>query len=94
MYSQRQMDLAAEDIITCQETTYGTPPDLQGAFIILKRWYRHASARQTNSSRADLEKVSGEHAALYRREYPFPLGRSVSSHVSPFQIDNGVLMET
>ena len=57
----------AENIGACLEMTQGTFPDLQGAYTILKMCHRHAFARQPNPSWVDLEKVSGDYAALYQR---------------------------
>ena len=49
--------------------------------------------RQPNSAQAYLEKASGEYAVLYQQEHPPPTGRSVPTHISPFQIDNRFLPE-
>ena len=56
----------AEYIGACLEMTQGTFLDLQGSYSILKTCYRHALARQPNPSWVDLEKVSGDYAALYQ----------------------------
>jgi hypothetical protein len=63
-------------------------PDLQQAWNILKRWYRHATARQPRPSRADLVTVSTEYATLYTAESPSPPGPPVPVHVAPFPIND------
>ena len=69
-----------EEVGAYLETTQGDFQDLQGAYTILKRWYRHASV--TNLSWADLEKVSGEYTVLYHNEDSSPL-RSQYPPTSP-----------
>ena len=59
-------EVEEEYIGDCMDMTQGTFPDLQVAYIILKMCYRHALARQPNPSWVDLEKVSGDYAALYQ----------------------------
>ena len=39
----------------------------------------------------ELEKVSRDYASLYQQEDSSPLGRLIPIHVSPFQIDDGLL---
>ena len=41
----------------------------------------------------DLEKVSGEYAIIYQLEDPSLLGSPISTHISPFQIENEVPSE-
>jgi hypothetical protein len=50
-------------------------PDLQGAWNIVKRWYRHATACQPHPAREDLQKVSNDYATLYTAEVPSPQAR-------------------
>jgi hypothetical protein len=67
---RRQAEDAAWAIGDCLHTE---EPDLQQAWNILKRWYRHATARQPQPSRADLVTVSTKYATLYTAESPsFP----------------------
>ena len=61
---------------------------------MLKRWYRHASSRAPIPSRADMEKVMGDYATLYRREHLNPLGSLVKNHVTTFRLNDDVLLET
>ena len=49
--------------------------------------------RQPNPSWEDLEMISGDYAALYQREDPYPPGRSFFTHVAPFQIDDKIPTE-
>ena len=77
---------AAQEIGACLSTD---TPDLQGAWNIIKRWYRHASARQPNPSREDLHKVANDYAALYTAETPSPPGPPIPTHVAPFPILDG-----
>ena len=74
-------------------TTYVTTPFLQGDYTILKKWYQNPLSRQPNPLRADLEKVSGEYAALYQQEDRSPPGRLFLTHIYQLQIDNRVLAE-
>jgi hypothetical protein len=62
--------------------------DLQQAWNILKRWYRHATAQQLQPSCADLITVSTEYALLYTEESPSPPGPPVPVHVAPFPIND------
>ena len=57
-----------KEIDACLETKQGTYPYLQGAYIILKRWYHNSLVRQPNPSQAYMEKVSKYYAALYQWE--------------------------
>ena len=59
--------------------------DSRGAYAILKRWYRHASARAPNLSRTDMEKVGGDFQTLYQWEDPHTPGLPLSTHVDPVQ---------
>ena len=43
-------------------------PDLQGAYSVLKRWYRQAPARSPSPSRVDMAKVTVDYAMLYQQE--------------------------
>ena len=82
-----------EEIGNCLETTQGTLPYLQGAYTVLKRWYLHTSAQQIHPSRADLENLSGNYAALYCRDNPSPLGHPFHTYVNRSQIKYVVLTE-
>ena len=90
MDSRSQEEVSEEEIGACLEITQVNPPDIQGDYTILNRCYRHASTRQTNPSRTDMEKLSGDYAVLYQQEYPSPPGIPVPTYVAPFQIDTGV----
>ena len=85
--------MATEEIGACLETTEFISSCLQGDYTILNRWYRHASASQPNPSCEDLEKVYRYYATLYQQEDQSPTERPVPTHISPFQINNGVLTE-
>ena len=80
--SRKRAARAAKEIVSCLELASGTTQVLQGAYTILKRWYCHASARVTNTSRAGMAKFTGECAALYWREDMIPPGRPVTNHVT------------
>ena len=69
------------------------PPNIKGEYAILKRWHLHSSVRHTNPSRADIEKVSGDYAALYRCKDSSPPGRPILIHIETFQIEDGVPSE-
>ena len=58
---------AAEEIAACLEPDTGNL-DLRGAYAVLKSWYRHASVRAPNPLRVDMDKVTGDYVAMYRRE--------------------------
>ena len=64
--SRRQVEEAATDIGACLEPFMGGA-DSRGAYTILKRWYRHASAGVPKPSRMDIEKVRGDFLTLYHR---------------------------
>ena len=74
----------AEDIGACLDMTQGTYPDLQGDYIIMKRWYLHASVRIHNPSWEDLDKVSREYNELYQQEDPSYMVRPVPTRIKPF----------
>ena len=65
--SRRQAEKATDYIGACLEPVTGNPDPI-GTYAAPKRWYRHASMRALNPSRADMAKVTGDYAALYRRE--------------------------
>ena len=54
----------------------------RGAYAILKRWYRHASAWTPNPSWTDMEMVRGDFHNLYQREEPTPTGLPLDTHVN------------
>ena len=54
------------EIEACLEPSTGGA-DPRRAYAILKRYYRHASARAPNASRAYMEKVRGDFQTLYQR---------------------------
>ena len=64
--SQRLADEVATEIRACMEPSTGGV-DPRGAYAILNRWYRHASARAHNPFRTDMEKVRGDFQTLYQR---------------------------
>ena len=88
----RGVELETEDIVSYMEIPQDTPPYLQDAYTILKRWYRHALAQQPHPSREYLKKVSGDYAIIYQ-EYPSHMGRTVHTHIGTFQIEYGVPTE-
>ena len=71
MYSRRRTNKTAEKIGACLEIATSNP-DFSGSYMVLKRCYLHASARETNPSRADIAKVTGDSTTLYCREDPTP----------------------
>ena len=79
-------EVVVEEIGACLDSPQGTPSYLQGAYSLLKRWYRHAPMCQPQHSWTDLEKVSGDNTALYQWEdpplpvWPFP------THIILFRI--------
>ena len=86
MESMRRMNNSAEKIRLCLEPTTGIP-DLRGAYTALKNCHCHTSVRVLNSSRADMGKVTGNSAALYRQEEPTPPGIMVPNHIKHFGIN-------
>ena len=64
--SQRRAEVAEEEIRLCLESEAGTIADLQWAYTILKRSYRHSLRRQPHSSHKDLDKVLDAHKSLYQ----------------------------
>ena len=71
--SRRQAEKATEGVGACLEPATGNP-ELRGAHVVLKRWYRHASVRAPNPSQADMDKVTEGYAALYcQEEHPSPV---------------------
>ena len=46
-----------------------------------KKWYRHASAREPNPYRTDMEKARGDFQTLYQREEPQTHGLTLETHV-------------
>ena len=86
VYYRRRAEVAAEEIGACLDTTQVTSTYPQGSYTITNRWYRHTLMRQPNPSREDLDKVYRGYAALYQWEDPSPPGRSVPTHINPFQI--------
>ena len=85
---RRRAEEAATQIGECLN---GDNSDLQGAFDILKRWHRHASARPPKPSRQDLTKLSTEYRALHSRQNP--PGLPVPPNVAPFPINDAVPSE-
>ena len=82
-----------EDTCACLETPQDQPPELKGSYAIFKLCYFHASSRQPNPSREDLAKISGEYDVLYQRKDHYLPGHPLPTHISPFQIEDGVLSE-
>ena len=64
--------------------------DLRGAYSLLKFWYCHTYARDSNPFRADMAKVTKEYTTRYLRKDPKPLSRLVATRVEPFQINDEV----
>jgi hypothetical protein len=79
----KRVEDAAAAIAACM-----TPdnPDIQGAYTVLKRWYRHAAARPPKPSRENLNRVSANFHALYTCELPSPPGAPLVPQVGPFPI--------
>ena len=72
--TRRIAEVSAEDIGACLEMPTCTPSGLQGAYLVLKPWYRHASGQQPHPSCIDLDKLLGYYAALYQwGDPPTPL---------------------
>ena len=67
--------------------------DLQGAWDVLKHWYRQAEERAPKPSRQDLRTVTEERVALYQQEPPGNLGPPVPVTVAPFHISDDVPQE-
>ena len=88
--SRRRAEQAAEEIGALMDVGPDQQPDLKGSYEVLKRWYRHATARQPKPSRQDLTKISNDYAALYTKELPSPPGVRIPSHVVPFPINDAV----
>ena len=80
----RKAKVAMEKIGTCLEKSHGTPRYLQGAYIILKRCYRHTLAQQHHPSREDPEKFYEDYTAIYQQEDLYPSGWPVPIHINPF----------
>ena len=87
--SQRRADEAAIDIGACMEPSMGGT-DPHGAYAILKRWYRHASARAPNPSETDMEKVRGDSQTVYQREEPHTPGPPLAIHINPSKVNNKI----
>ena len=64
--SRQLAEVSAGEVGVCIETPDGESPYIQGAYTIVKRWYRGASARKPYPSQADMEMVSRDYAALYQ----------------------------
>jgi hypothetical protein len=62
--------------------------NLKGAWRSLQAWYKHASGKGSNTSRADLEATSAEFQALYTQKTP--PGDPIPICVAPFEIDDHV----
>ena len=88
--SQRQAEMAAEEIGDYLETTQGTSPYIQGGYTILKRWYFHTSERKPNPYKENMDKVFREYADIYQWEELPPPRRLFHTHVAPFQIEYGL----
>lgn len=82
---QRRAERAATAIGECLSGGPGDH-DIQGAYNIIKAWYKHATKRQPHPSREDLQRVSTEFANLYHKEDPSPPGPPIPTHVPPFPI--------
>ena len=82
----------AADIGACLEPEM-VDTELRGAYAVLKHWYRHASARVTNPSQADLAKVTKDYTTVYQQGDPDPPSQPLASHVDLSQISNEVPTE-
>ena len=82
---KRRAEKAAEEIGILLS---GDAPDLQGAFDILKRWYRHATAHQPKPSREDLIRVTDSFRQLYTAQPP--TAPPIPIHVQPFPVEDGL----
>ena len=88
----RQSDEAATEIGACLEPSTGGA-DTHGAYVTLKRWYRHASMWAPNSSRKDIDKVRGDFQTLYQREELHPPGLTLDTHVDPAKVNDDIPSE-
>ena len=63
---RRRAEEEATEIGACLEPSMrGADP--RGAYGIMRRWYRHASARDPKTSRTDMKKARGDFQTLYQR---------------------------
>ena len=69
----------------------GLPP--RRAYIILKCWYRHASARAPNLSLTDMEKVRVDYHTLFQREETHTPGLPLATHIKPAKVNDDILSE-
>ena len=88
VYKLSGSEVAVEDIGDCLDPPQGNPSDLQGENLVLKGRYQHATGRQPQPSRTDLEKLLGDYVDLYQWEDQPPPGWTIPSHVLPFYIDD------
>ena len=90
--SRQQPEKATLYIGACLGPTIRSP-DFRGAHAILKRRYCHASARAPNLSQEDMAKVTRDYAELYWRGKPTPRGRSLTTHVKLFEVNDNFPLE-
>ena len=67
--------------------------DPHRAYVILKHWYRHASARSPKPSWTDTDNVRGDFHTLYQREEPHNPGIPLATHVDPVQVNDATPSE-
>ena len=67
--------------------------DPRGAYAIMKWWYLHASARVTDLSQTDMEKVRGAFHTLYQREDTHPPVMPLATHVDPEKVNDKIPSE-
>ena len=64
--------------------------DPRGAYALLKRWYRHASAQAPNPSRTDTENFIRNFQTLYQKDEPHRTGLPLATHVNPAKVNNNI----
>ena len=62
--------------------------NLYRAYSVLKRWYRHASARSPDPFWDNIDNVTKDYTTLYQMGHPEPPGKPLATHVDPFQIND------
>ena len=87
-----QVEEADTAIGVCLESyTGGNYP--HRAYAILKRWYRHESARAPNPYCTDMEKVSRYLQTLNQREETHHPGLTLETHAELVQVNDKILSE-
>ena len=73
-----------------QDALSGETQDLQGAYNILKRWYRHHGDRPQKPTREDLRVTTQNFSQLFKAETPSPPGDPIPVHVQPVPVDDTI----